>query len=56
MPGRGRGTRVTVHLQYSPPMGKVGAALARLFGADAETEIREDLQRFKQQIETGQNA
>jgi len=52
----GMATRVTVHLQYSPPMGKVGAALARLFGADAETEIREDLQRFKQQIETGQNA
>src|SRR5687768_1074142 len=44
----GRGTRVTVHLQYSPLGGKVGAAIARLFGADAETEIREDLYRFKQ--------
>src|SRR3954464_11725254 len=52
----GLATRVTVHLQYSPPMGKVGAALARLFGADAETEIREDLQRFKTMIETGQGA
>src|SRR3954451_9576874 len=52
----GMATRVTVHLQYSPPMGKVGAALARVFGADAETEIREDLQRFKQMIETGQTA
>jgi len=52
----GMATRVTVHLQYSPPMGKVGAALARLFGADAETEIREDLQRFKTVIETGQKA
>jgi uncharacterized membrane protein len=50
----GLATRVTVHLQYSPPMGKVGAAVARLFGADAETEIREDLQRFKQMVETGQ--
>jgi uncharacterized membrane protein len=49
-------TRVTVHLQYSPPLGKVGAAVARLFGADAETEIREDLQRFKQMVETGQKA
>jgi uncharacterized membrane protein len=46
-----RGTRVTVHLQYSPPGGRVGAALARLFGADAETEIREDLGRFKQLLE-----
>jgi uncharacterized membrane protein len=52
----GRATRVTVHLQYSPPLGKLGAAVARIFGADAETEIREDLQRFKQMIETGQKA
>src|SRR5258708_12799436 len=48
----GRGTRVTVHLQYSPPGGKVGAAIARLFGSDAETEIRDDLRRFKQLVET----
>ena len=50
-PDGGRGTRVTVHLQYSPPGGRLGAALARLFGADAETEIREDLRRFKQLLE-----
>jgi len=50
----GQATRVTVHLQYSPPLGKVGAAVARAFGADAETEIREDLQSFKRMIETGQ--
>lgn len=48
----GSGTRVTVHLQYSPPGGKVGAAFARLFGRDAATEIREDLQRFKNLVET----
>ena len=52
----GMATRVTVHLQYSPPMGKVGAAVARAFGADAETEIRQDLQRFKTMVETGQKA
>lgn len=51
--GPGRGTHVRVRLQYSPPGGKVGAALARLAGRDAATEIREDLQRFKQIIETG---
>jgi uncharacterized membrane protein len=50
----GRATRVTVHLQYSPPLGKLGAAVARIFGADAETGIREDLRRFKSTIETGQ--
>lgn len=50
----GRGTRVTVHMQYSPPGGKVGAAVAKLFGRDAETEIREDLRRFKQLVEAGE--
>lgn len=50
------GTRVSVNLQYSPPMGKVGAAVARLFGADARTEIRKDLLRFKQMLETEQRA
>jgi uncharacterized membrane protein len=46
--------RVRVRLQYSPPGGKVGAALARLMGRDAATEIREDLQRFKQLVEAGE--
>src|SRR5947208_1583061 len=50
----GWGTRVTVHLQYSPPGGKVGAAIAKLSGRDAETEIREDLRRFKQLLEAGE--
>lgn len=54
--GRGRGTRVRVHLQYSPPGGRAGAALAKLFGRDAATEIREDLRRFKQLVETGEIA
>src|SRR5438067_741862 len=52
--GAARGTRITVNLQYSPPGGKVGAKLAKLFGADAEPEIREDLRRFKQIVEAGE--
>jgi len=52
--GPGRGTRVRVHLQYSPPGGKVGAAVARLLGRDPATEIREDLRQFKQLLETGE--
>lgn len=50
----GRGTRVRVRLQYSPPGGKFGDALARFFRVDAATEIREDLRRFKQMVEEGQ--
>jgi uncharacterized membrane protein len=52
--GAGRGSRVRVRLQYSPPGGKVGAAVAKLMGRDPATEIREDLRRFKQLIETGE--
>ncbi len=52
-PGR---TRVRVRLQYSPPGGKAGAALASLMGRDAATEIRNDLNRFKQLIESGEIA
>lgn len=54
--GAGRGTTVRVRLQYSPPGGKAGAAVAKLFGRDAETEIREDLRRFKQLVESGEIA
>jgi len=49
--GAGRGTRVRVRLQYSPPGGKVGAAIVKLMGSDAATEIREDLAQFKQTVE-----
>jgi uncharacterized membrane protein len=49
-PGR---TLVRVRLQYSPPGGKAGAAIAKLMGKDAATEIREDLMRFKQMVESG---
>lgn len=52
----GGGTTVRVRLQYSPPGGKVGAAVAKLMGSDAATQIREDLQRFKQLVESGELA
>jgi uncharacterized membrane protein len=52
--GIGRGTRVRVRLQYSPPGGKLGDAIARLFRSDAASEIRQDLRRFKQLVEEGQ--
>jgi len=54
--GAGGGTRVRVRLQYSPPGGKIGDALARLLGSDAATRIRQDLQRFKQLVEAGETA
>jgi uncharacterized membrane protein len=48
------GTRIRVHLQYSPPGGKLGAAVARLFGEEPQLQIREDLRRFKALLEAGE--
>jgi uncharacterized membrane protein len=48
------GTRVRVRLQYNPPGGRLGAAVARLFGEEPNQTIREDLRRFKRLIETGE--
>ena len=51
-----RGTTVHVHLQYNPPGGKLGAALAWLTGEEPNIQVREDLRRFKQLMETGEIA
>ncbi|MET8053023.1 SRPBCC family protein [Streptosporangium sp. NPDC005286] len=50
----GRGTEVRVNLRYAPPGGKVGAAFARLLGEHPEQQVRDDLRRFKQVMETGE--
>ena len=52
--GEGRGTRVTVHLQYDPPAGKLGALFAKLFGEEPSQQIHEDLRRLKRLLETGE--
>jgi uncharacterized membrane protein len=50
-PEAGDVTLVRVILRYDPPAGKVGAAVARLFGEDADTQVADDLRRFKQVME-----
>ncbi len=52
----GRGTVVRVALQYNPPAGKLGAALATLFGERPEGLVEEALRKFKQMVETGEIA
>ena len=49
-----RGTEVHVDLRYAPPGGKVGATIAKLFGEEPSFQMREDLGRFKQVMETGE--
>jgi uncharacterized membrane protein len=49
-----RGTIVKVEMQYEPPAGTLGVALAKLFGEEPDQQVSEDLRRFKQVIETGE--
>lgn len=50
----GRGTLVSIRLDYNPPAGLVGAAVAKLFGEEPALQIEEDLRRLKQIMETGE--
>jgi uncharacterized membrane protein len=49
----GNGTRLDIRMTYNPPAGALGHAVAKLFGADAKTELDEDLARLKTFLETG---
>src|SRR5581483_8390332 len=48
-----RGTEVRVELKYDPPAGKLGAWFASLFGEAPGQQVRADLQRFKEMMESG---
>jgi uncharacterized membrane protein len=48
------GTELRVRLQYQPPAGKLGALFASLFGQEPSQQIRQDLERLKATMETGQ--
>jgi uncharacterized membrane protein len=50
------GTRVLVTMSYTPPAGALGHAVARLFGADPKSELKDDLLRMKVFLETGRRA
>ncbi len=52
----GRGTELKVSLTYHPPLGPVGAAVAKLFGEEPNQQVGEDLRKFKQRMETGEVA
>lgn len=47
----GGGTEVRVRLRYDPKFGRLGAAVARLFGENPEQQLSDDLQNFKQSME-----
>jgi uncharacterized membrane protein len=49
----GRGTVVEVTLRYEPPFGRLGRAVAKLTGHEPEVQLRSNLRRLKQLMETG---
>ncbi len=49
-----RGTQVKVVLEYQPPGGALTNAIAKLFGESPQEQIGDELNRFKQLMETGE--
>lgn len=43
-----------VEMEYAPPGGQIGAAVAKFLGEDPEQKIDEDLNRFKEAVESGE--
>lgn len=50
----GTATDVDVELQYVPPGGSLGAAIARLTGEEPQWQVADDLRRLKQLAESGE--
>lgn len=46
------GTEIVVELQYNPPAGTLGAALAALWGQEPGMQIEKDLRHLKQMLES----
>ncbi len=51
-----RATTVHVEMWYRAPGGSAGALIAKVFGENPEKQVRVDLRRFKQLMETGEIA
>ncbi|MDQ6832347.1 MAG: SRPBCC family protein [Chloroflexota bacterium] len=52
----GRGTEVTVNLEYEPPAGKAGMLVAKIFREEPTQQVQDALRHFKQVMEAGEIA
>jgi uncharacterized membrane protein len=48
-----RGTEIHIDLERTPPGGKLGEMVLKLAGREPLAKIKDDLRRFKAQVETG---
>lgn len=53
LPTVDRGTIVKVTIRYAPPAGKLGALASYFLTEEPDTQVEEDLRRFKSLMETG---
>jgi uncharacterized membrane protein len=51
-----KGTQINVNMDYNPPAGTAGHAVARLFGKDPKAEMNADLARLKTLLEEGKTS
>ncbi|WP_347302814.1 SRPBCC family protein [Croceibacterium sp. TMG7-5b_MA50] len=51
-----RGTRVTLVIDYAPPLGELGRMVAKIAGREPAVQARHDLKRLKMFMETGEIA
>ncbi len=49
-----RGTEIMLEMRFHPPGGTIGARFARMFDEVPKMQMRNDLRRFKQVLETGE--
>lgn len=49
-----QGSEVRCQLDYDPPGGVVGTLVAKLFGEEPSQQLKDDLRRMKQVLETGE--
>jgi uncharacterized membrane protein len=50
----GSGTEIEVRMEYRPPGGRIGAAVARMFGEEPQLQIEEDLERLRRMVDAGE--
>jgi uncharacterized membrane protein len=53
LPGGENATEVHVAIDYIPPGGQIGAAVAKLFGDDAQSQLETNLGKLKELMERG---
>ena len=50
----GRGSEVRAFVSYDPPAGRLGKLVAKVMQREPRVQVRRELRRFKQLMETGE--